>query len=299
MAKFCTKCGKPLVDGKPCSCRAEQKEEKEKEKVIEKVEKEEETKVNSRKETEDTEKETSTSIDAGSMINDYFDIIKGIFKKPKETLEKYCKESYFNVACLSIIVNAVVFGGLLHIFLDNCLKKIGFSLKTIQQFFATITESLAELGITISVDTNFWLKGTLGMAIVSAVLIGVMYLVHTQVFKKKIDMKKIVTLVGVAETTLTIGFLLTIIGSYLHVVIAIIIFLFTTIMFFTNLHQGYMEISNLDDDKTILTYMISIIIPAIAFIIILLIAVLLAFVVIGYSSYVASSANPSKQGLGY
>ncbi len=277
MAKFCTKCGKPLVDGKPCSCSLEKVEEKEK--VVE----QEEERVSSKRNVEDSD--TDTSVDFSGILNDYVSIVKGIFKKPKETLKKYCTEAYFNVACLSIILNAIVFGGLFHIFLDNCLKKMGFSVKTIQQFIATVTDGLSYLGVDASVDTNFFLKGTLGMAIVSALLIGVMYLVHTQAFKKRIDIKRVVTLVGVAETVLTVGFLLTIVGSYLHVAIALIIFLFGTVMFFTNLHQGYMEISNLNEDKSILTYIISIIIPTIAFVIVLVIAILLVFIVIGYSSY--------------
>ena len=72
MAKFCTKCGKPLVDGKTCSCSIKEKEE-EKEKKIE--EKEEEVEV----------EEASSD----ELINSIVDIFKNIWKKPYKTMMQY------------------------------------------------------------------------------------------------------------------------------------------------------------------------------------------------------------------
>ena len=50
MAKFCTKCGKPLKDGKPCDCEKE-------------------------------------SVSNDNVVGDYLDILKGMFKNPSKVLK--------------------------------------------------------------------------------------------------------------------------------------------------------------------------------------------------------------------
>ena len=80
MAKFCTKCGKPLKDGKPCSCSVKEK------KVIE-------------------EKNENTNELIASVSNIY----KSTLKKPCETMEKY-SEKNTKLSLILILINAIVFG---------------------------------------------------------------------------------------------------------------------------------------------------------------------------------------------
>ena len=70
MAKFCTKCGKSLQDGKPCSCT---------------VKKEKEIAVKMQVDEDEEEIDESK---VGSMLDDFMAIIKGMFKKPVNTIEK-------------------------------------------------------------------------------------------------------------------------------------------------------------------------------------------------------------------
>ena len=63
MAKFCTKCGKELKDGKACDCEV----------VSTKTE----------------------GVDISGYVNSYIEIIKGIFTKPVTTIKKYVTADNF------------------------------------------------------------------------------------------------------------------------------------------------------------------------------------------------------------
>ena len=68
MAKFCTKCGKKLEDGKTCDC---QKNKKVEEKVVE---------------------TTSTQIDIKESLMDCINVFKKIFTKPVEAIKEFVCE---------------------------------------------------------------------------------------------------------------------------------------------------------------------------------------------------------------
>lgn len=286
MAKFCTECGKPLVDGKPCACS-------EKEEILEQesLEEEKETKREVKKVVD--EEENSEPSQIGNMIGDLTSMIKGMLKKPATTIEKYAGIEYFNTAIVSIIVNAILFGGTVHVFIDNCLKKCGYSLKNAQVLIQQLTEELSTIGITISVDTNIWFKGALAMGIASVVMIGIMYLMHTQVFKKKLNIKKIVVMIGVCETFLSVGYLLTIISSYLNAILAVAIFAIFVLIFFVHVHQGYLQISKTEQDKSIYSYIAGILIPVIGFIVVLVIALIISVIILGFVTYTSNAAMGS------
>ena len=73
MAKFCTKCGKPLKDGKPCDCEKE-------------------------------------SVSNDNVVGDYLDILKGMFKNPSKVLKNEADEKNLTFSLGSIVVNAIIFG---------------------------------------------------------------------------------------------------------------------------------------------------------------------------------------------
>ena len=79
MAKFCTRCGKPLEDGKPCSC------------------------VN-----DVVENSNSTNIDINKGFNDFIGLIAGIFVKPADTIKK----DKWIMGVIILAINCLI-GGLL------------------------------------------------------------------------------------------------------------------------------------------------------------------------------------------
>lgn len=94
MAKFCTKCGKPLEEGSVCSC-AEQK-------VV--------------------EKKNDSQMDIKKYINLFIEVIKGMIKEPIDTIKNYSKEENFIFGVLAILLNSILFGILLY-----CLIVEGFN----------------------------------------------------------------------------------------------------------------------------------------------------------------------------
>lgn len=71
----------------------------------------------------DEDEEEIDESKVGSMLDDFMVVIKGMFKKPVNTIEKYLNVKNYNLALVSIIINLVLFGLLGHVFIDNCLKK--------------------------------------------------------------------------------------------------------------------------------------------------------------------------------
>lgn len=78
MAKFCTKCGSPLEDGKKCKC--------EEEKVV---------------------KGSSNFV---SLLKEYLDVVKKMVKKPIDALKEKNNENNFNLSLISIGVTSIAFG---------------------------------------------------------------------------------------------------------------------------------------------------------------------------------------------
>lgn len=95
MAKFCTNCGKKLVDGK-CDCK--KKESKKKEEVV--------------------------TTNANDLVNGYLDALKGIFAKPVDTMKKYTESSNLALSVIMIILNSIVFGLFAYLFVKESVGLI-------------------------------------------------------------------------------------------------------------------------------------------------------------------------------
>ena len=83
MAKFCTKCGKPLEEGKACSCS---------------------NSVNN----------TETNIDLNRGFNDFIGLIKGLFVRPADTIKKYSQADKWVMGVILLSVNCLISGLLLY-----------------------------------------------------------------------------------------------------------------------------------------------------------------------------------------
>ena len=80
MAKFCTKCGSPLEDGKPCKCETVKEE-----KVV---------------------KKSSSSF--GDLLKEYLEVVKSTFTKPIDTLKENANENKFNLSLVAIAVFGIL-----------------------------------------------------------------------------------------------------------------------------------------------------------------------------------------------
>ena len=118
MAKFCTKCGKPLKDGKPCDC----------EKNI---------------------KENTSNVN--NIMDNCLSILKGMFKNPSKTLKEEATEDNFNLSLISIVINAIVFGLTIHFLISNIFSKAGLNLDNITNSINNASNQLTALGINLNI----------------------------------------------------------------------------------------------------------------------------------------------------
>ena len=108
MAKFCTKCGKKLEEGKKCSC----------------------SKV------EVVKEETVTiGTNANEIVNSLIDIVKGIFVKPIDTIKKYSDDANMVLGFILIAITSLITGIMGYLFtkseyvqnaklrINNCKKR--------------------------------------------------------------------------------------------------------------------------------------------------------------------------------
>lgn len=276
MAKFCTKCGKPLQDGKPCSCT---------------VKKEKEIAVKMQVDEDEEEIDESK---VGSMLDDFMVVIKGMFKKPVNTIEKNLNVKNYNLALVSIVINLVLFGLLGHVFIDNCLKNVGFSLNNVEGLISGIDENITSMN-----NLNIGLKCGIGMGVVSLCMIGILYLMHNEVYKKKINVKKIMVLVGITEVFLSVGYLLSMVVSFISLFLALVVFIAFTIIFFVYLYQGYLLLAKTKKSQSIYSYIAGMVIPVVAFSIVTGIASVSYMVSAAGKSTVNNSAKINSSSRGY
>ena len=235
MAKFCTKCGKPLKDGKPCDCEKENKKEEIKEETTE-----------------------ESSVDVGAAINNCVNILIGMFKNPSKTLAKKANKNNFTLAIVSIIVNTIIFGLTVHFLYSNIF---GHELSFVESQLEIFTKIFG-LG---SITSNQGLNAGIFMIIMSLIIIGGLYIMHTGIYKKAIDSKKIVGVVGISELFFSLGLIVTIIVSFISPIVALIVFLLVALCFCVHIHQGMLEISDISSDKIVYTVSVSLAIPVLAF----------------------------------
>ena len=126
MAKFCTKCGKPLEDGKACSCVEKEKKEK----------------------------AVNTKIDIKEYSNLFLEVTKGIIKEPVDTIKKHSKKENLLFGSLAVLLNSIltgiyIMGGIL--FKSNMDFKKVFTMLGICSIFTSLTTILAILFTFISI----------------------------------------------------------------------------------------------------------------------------------------------------
>ena len=94
MAKFCTNCGKKLVEGKACDCRNN---------VV----------------------ASNGGFDFNATFNSYVEMLKGIFVKPVDTIKKFATSDNFMLGLIAILLNCIVCGIFLYCFASEAMSSVG------------------------------------------------------------------------------------------------------------------------------------------------------------------------------
>lgn len=229
MAKFCTKCGRKLEDGKPCPCEKEEK----------KVEKEEniERKVS----------HSEPSTDINWYVNSFIDMIKGIFVKPIDTIKKFATEEYFVLGIIVIILNALLTGVMAYL----TLEEAGSAISSFGLY------SLGFSGIEVPFMKTL-LYVALFMIVGFAVSGAMIYVMAGPLFKANTNMKRCIALVGTCASLTLITTILAIICLYISVKVFFIVLLLAGVLYLCHLYHGTQEISNIDENKQGYTFLVAV-----------------------------------------
>lgn len=207
MAKFCTKCGKPLVDGKPCTC----------------------SKENVKKEV----LEPSKKFDFNECVNDYVQILKGMFTKPIDTIKNYASTKYFVVGIIALILSCIINGIFTYCFLSEVANTNILSIiaKTEVSFMRVFSYALI-------------------FSAIQYLILGLMiYLLTAKLFKDKTDWKTCFALLGVCSIFMTVATLVSIILIYLSFNVMFIVLAVVGLFYFLYLYHGLCEITEVDKNR--------------------------------------------------
>lgn len=209
MAKFCTKCGKELVDGKCLDCG---KESPKKEVV-----------------------ETKKGFDFNECVNNYIEALKGMFTKPIDTVKKFSKAKYFTLGMIALIISCIVTG----IFIYCLLNEITGSLGVLS--LAIPTGDLPFMRV--------FLYGVLFSVVQYAVLGFMIYLLAAKLFKDNIDIKSCFALIGVCSIFTTVTTLVGLICIYLSMTVMLIVLVLASLLNLLYLYHGLVEVTKVDKNR--------------------------------------------------
>ena len=179
MAKFCTRCGKPLEEGQVCDCQAAA--------------------------TVAPTTTTASSIDFKESGKDCLDVVKGIFTKPVETIKNFTVDSKYIAGIILVVVTAIASG----LYKIATLKSIYGSTSGKGFNMSDITSVLSG---NLGLDKPNYLKEfftTFAYNLVEyAAIAFIGYLIVSKLLKGKSSWKQMINATGAALTVVCLGYLL-------------------------------------------------------------------------------------------
>lgn len=236
MAKFCTKCGTELKNGKCSKCDVTKKETVKKEEV---------------KKVEPTQTESTIDIKGG--FNECVEVLKNFFKKPIETIKDFLSESK-NVAGMIMILLASIAKGLYKIALLNSVS--GKLSKPDADFLSTELESIRELSYDKIKEPDyfgeFFKEFFTSLGLFALIVIAGWFIV-VKVFKKETNIKLVINMTAISLVTVICA---NVINSGLIYIdeevigyIRTYIFTFADIIKYLVFFVAIKEVSKIDDNK--------------------------------------------------
>ncbi len=252
MAKFCTKCGKKLEEGKKCNCEKVNAEKAETNKEV--------TKNLSQINAKDT---------AGTVV----EVAKGIFTKPVNTIKKLANPKNFNLGLIilaaAIIAQALFMSMSLRETFDIDTDSLEGSM-TSMILIGSLAEANGVIGDffedIVEIDDDGDISFNFGKAFISSIIIAVViygslllsiYLVLKFLMKKNIDFKKIITTISIASSINIVLWLSALVLLFIIPSIITIVVVSLGLYFIFTLYQALTITEELDANKFPLMYSIA------------------------------------------
>lgn len=214
MAKFCTKCGKKLEEGKACDCEV----------------------------TTEVVQTASQGFDIKECANAYLDIIKGIFTKPVNTIQKYVTEGNLVLGIIAILLNSIVNGLFVYCF---CTKAVDL----LSVFMGGYGSLLSMSGAVEVPFVSTVLYGAIYMLVMFVVTALMVYVIANPILKDNMNFKKAISLVGVCSVFTTITTIVAIVLLYVSVKLSMLVLVVAGMFYNVHLYQGIGETTKLDKNK--------------------------------------------------
>lgn len=231
MAKFCTKCGKKLEEGKTCDC---QKNKKVEEKLVE---------------------TTSTQINIKESLMDCVNVFKNIFIKPVEAIKEFVCDNKFIAGIIMIVVAAISTG----LYRIAELKNSSSVLDTDAFNVGKILNS-ALSGSSFSTEPEYFKEFLTTFAtnlVEYALIVLIGYLIISKLLKGKATWKQMVTVVAISlsiilTANLVNAVLLFIDGSFMENIRSYIAS-FASILSTLVLYKSVKEVAGVDTNKVFMS----------------------------------------------
>ena len=211
MAKFCTKCGKPLEEGKPCECSN----------VIKTT--------------------------ANNLFSECLEIVKSFLKKPIDTLEENVDDSKFNSSLIMIGINAIAVG----LFVLVLVKELLGSMVGLMMGFSSYGSMIGlgtTAQMNIPYVKYFFIAFV--VAIIVTLLIALCsYLLAEKVFKGNTTIKKMVTLFGFSSIISTVSLIAAAILSFVNITIGMLVYVAGSLLNTYYNYKGLEFACNVDRNK--------------------------------------------------
>lgn len=224
MAKYCADCGKELVDGKCLECKGNQKKEH----------------------------QEKSSFDTGACVNALVEMGQKMFSSPKDVIQKYAKEKYFQYALIAMAISCVLTGTLGYLLMEGILSNV-LSLSY------SFSYGYTNMNVPTMPTLRVLITTTLYAVIYFAVIFGMIYVMVNIAFKKEVNMKKVVASFGPIAIFSAITQVICIILYYLSFNLMAIVFLLFNLCTMVYMIQAIKISTDVDDNRLAYTY-----VPAVA-----------------------------------
>lgn len=218
MSKFCTKCGKKLEEGQICDCRNNPSK---------------------------VANIATKDIDINEGVNNYINIVKGIFTKPSDIIKEYAKADNFVLGIIAIIINCIISGLCLYFIID---KAFGGLLGLFGGYNSLLTGNYS-----LPFGKIFFM-GLFCMAVWFAICALIIFVGANPILKDKMSIKDSFALVGVCSIFTTLTTLCALIFSFISAKFSIIILLLGALFYLTYLYQGLSDITSINKNRLVYVY---------------------------------------------
>lgn len=235
MAKFCTKCGKELVDGKCPKCKEEE--------VV-----------------------TTSTVDVKELFMSCLNVFKKIVTKPIEAISEFVVENKFISGIIMIVATAISTG----IYRISSLKNASVSSvanMSLQDFGSLLGKAMSGKGTEISYFKEFMIEFFRNLS-VYAIIVLVGYLIVSKLFGGKTTLKQMVNVVGISLALVfaanLVNSILVIFDGELVSYIVSYVFTFATCMSYLLILGGVEKTSSITKEKLFITVISIVIMGSIA-----------------------------------